>query len=60
MSEQDQYEKILKDYAVFLEMAEEKVNIEGITASSLEEVKKQHATHQVINFTKNIFYEHAI
>ncbi|XP_048737335.2 nesprin-1-like isoform X3 [Ostrea edulis] len=46
VSVQKQYEQMLKDFAEFLETANDKVKIETLSFNSQEELKKQLASHQ--------------
>lgn len=48
VSVQKQYEQMLKDFAEFLETANDKVKIETLSFNSQEELKKQLASHQVM------------
>lgn len=49
VSVQKQYEQMLKDFAEFLETANDKVKIETLSFNSQEELKKQLASHQVMH-----------
>lgn len=47
VSVQDQYEKLLQDYAEFLETANEKLKTETINVKDLHQLKQQLAAHKV-------------
>lgn len=44
---QDQYQKMLKDCAAFLDTAQDKLHLESITARDLNHLKQQLAAHKV-------------
>jgi len=47
VSVQEQYEKLLADYADFLDTADDKLKTEQISARDLDHLKEQLATHKV-------------
>ena len=47
VSVQEQYEKLLQDYADFLETAEDKLKTEQISAKDLDHLKQQLVAHKV-------------
>lgn len=47
VSVQDQYEKLLQDYAEFLETANEKLKTETVNVKDLHQIKQQLAAHKV-------------
>lgn len=47
VSVQEQYEKMLKDYAYFLETAEGKLGSDSISARDLSHLKQQLSAHKV-------------
>lgn len=47
VSEQDQYEKLLEDYAEFLETAQNKLKSDVISATDLPHLRHQLNTHKV-------------
>ena len=48
VSVQEQYQKMLKDYADFLETAEGKLKTEAISARDLSHLKQQLSAHKVV------------
>ena len=50
VSVQEQYEKLLQDYADFLETADEKLKVEAISARDLDHLKQQLNAHKVTNY----------
>lgn len=47
VSVQDQYEKMLLDYAEFLETAQDKLKVESVSAKDLDNLKHQLSAHKV-------------
>lgn len=50
VSVQEQYEKLLQDYADFLETADEKLKVEAISARDLDHLKQQLNAHKVTSY----------
>lgn len=56
VSVQEQYEKLLQDYADFLETADEKLKTEQVSARDLDHLKQQLVAHKVRIFKHKITF----
>lgn len=54
VSVQEQYEKMLLDYAEFLETAQDKLKSDAICARDLDSLKQQLAAHKVNKLSKYV------